>query len=170
MRDFFHGWRRKIGCVTLVMALALMVFWMRSRVMYDFVGLNLSQATYRFCTLGSCARFVKQTPPDGGQLFDWRTGELTDIAGYGLDENGEPEVLDEWEGEVEWRCDVLDFHAGAGHYSSKRVAVWVLPYWSFVLPLTFLSGYLIFSKPRKKTNVVPDSKSGERVDACDCAN
>jgi len=30
MREFFHGWRRKIGVVTLVMACVLMVGWVRS--------------------------------------------------------------------------------------------------------------------------------------------
>ena len=27
MGDFFHGWRRKVGCVTLVMACALALHW-----------------------------------------------------------------------------------------------------------------------------------------------
>jgi len=30
MRAFFSGWRRKIGCVTLLMALAFMGGWVRS--------------------------------------------------------------------------------------------------------------------------------------------
>ncbi len=31
MHTVFHGWRRKLGCVTLVMALALTGLWIRSR-------------------------------------------------------------------------------------------------------------------------------------------
>lgn len=30
MREFFKGWRRKVGCVTLLMALLLAVGWVRS--------------------------------------------------------------------------------------------------------------------------------------------
>ncbi|HEY4263043.1 MAG TPA: hypothetical protein VGM98_22975 [Schlesneria sp.] len=35
MRTFFYGWRRKAGVVTLVMALAFMGLWMRSRASDD---------------------------------------------------------------------------------------------------------------------------------------
>lgn len=30
MREFFRGWRRKVGCVTLVMACVLTTGWVRS--------------------------------------------------------------------------------------------------------------------------------------------
>jgi hypothetical protein len=36
MHTFFHGWRRKAGLVSLVMALAMFGLWMRSMVHYDF--------------------------------------------------------------------------------------------------------------------------------------
>lgn len=35
MREFFHGWRRKVGVVTLVMALVMMALWIRSYVLFD---------------------------------------------------------------------------------------------------------------------------------------
>ena len=35
MKDFFHGWRRKAGCVTLVMALAVTGAWVRSNIVED---------------------------------------------------------------------------------------------------------------------------------------
>jgi len=35
MRDFFHGWRRKAGCVALVMACLFMAGWIRSRMFGD---------------------------------------------------------------------------------------------------------------------------------------
>lgn len=37
MSSFFHGWRRKAGCVTLVMALIVMTAWIRSLVVTDSV-------------------------------------------------------------------------------------------------------------------------------------
>lgn len=30
MHEFFHGWQRKVGCVTLVMALAVCAMWIRN--------------------------------------------------------------------------------------------------------------------------------------------
>jgi len=40
MFDFFHGWRRKAGCVLLVMAFAFTILWMRSMVVHDVVRLG----------------------------------------------------------------------------------------------------------------------------------
>ena len=37
MREFFHGWRRKVGCVTSLMALAFTAGWVRSCTSTDFV-------------------------------------------------------------------------------------------------------------------------------------
>ena len=39
MGEFFRGWRRKIGCVTLVMAALIMVGWLRSMMRKDIVEL-----------------------------------------------------------------------------------------------------------------------------------
>ena len=38
MGDFFKLWRRKIGLLTLVMACAFMVAWIRSTITYDSIG------------------------------------------------------------------------------------------------------------------------------------
>jgi hypothetical protein len=35
MREFFKGWRRKVGCAALVMAMTLLVAWMRSQFVSD---------------------------------------------------------------------------------------------------------------------------------------
>lgn len=35
--EFFDGWRRKTGCVTLMMALLLMALWVRSDLLVDHV-------------------------------------------------------------------------------------------------------------------------------------
>lgn len=37
MREFFHGWRRKVGVVTLLMALAATTLWVRSVYLHDWV-------------------------------------------------------------------------------------------------------------------------------------
>ena len=38
MREFFCGWRRKAGCIALVMALALMAGWIRSYTLADWIS------------------------------------------------------------------------------------------------------------------------------------
>jgi hypothetical protein len=37
MREFFRGWRRKVGCVTLMMACVAMPGWTRDRVVHHDV-------------------------------------------------------------------------------------------------------------------------------------
>lgn len=39
MRDFLHGWRRKVGCVALMMACVFAAGWMRSRLLEDEIAL-----------------------------------------------------------------------------------------------------------------------------------
>lgn len=44
MRDFFKGWRRKVGCVTLVMALACIGLWIRGYDVGDRITFDGRQA------------------------------------------------------------------------------------------------------------------------------
>jgi hypothetical protein len=37
MYTFFHGWRRKSGCVSLVMALLFMSLWIKCRFVVDTI-------------------------------------------------------------------------------------------------------------------------------------
>jgi hypothetical protein len=46
MGDFFHGWRRKIGVVTMLMALAFMTLWIRGYCEGDFIGFQNFTRTY----------------------------------------------------------------------------------------------------------------------------
>jgi hypothetical protein len=41
MGDFFHGWRRKAGCVTLVAAMIFMSGWIRSLTRFDVINCPL---------------------------------------------------------------------------------------------------------------------------------
>lgn len=59
MREFFCGWRRKAGCVTLVMALILFGGWMRSGQGFD---------QFWFQTQSTCY-FVESS--DGGIRAFW---------------------------------------------------------------------------------------------------
>lgn len=47
MREFFKGWRRKVGLVTLVMALVFTGGWLRSRFFEDSVIIPRSSSSWR---------------------------------------------------------------------------------------------------------------------------
>ena len=61
MHEFFKGWKRKVGLVTLVMAGAFTVSWVRSFYHMDVYGLQLPSMT--FCVMSNA----------DGILFDHRT-------------------------------------------------------------------------------------------------
>jgi hypothetical protein len=64
MREFFRGWRRKVGCVTLVMTCALMGLWMRSIRTFDEVLVGIGNAKY----------FVSSAQGGFGLLIDEPSG------------------------------------------------------------------------------------------------
>ncbi|MDB5345254.1 MAG: hypothetical protein JWP89_3631 [Schlesneria sp.] len=148
MHTFFHGWRRKAGCVFLVTACVLMAAWLRGGFQYDFFDLNIQGMTYRLGTHGGQLRFITQGPTNSPQLVSWDTGKLEELLPYQPGQSRDP-----WYGiDVDWRWDFYDFHAGAGQYprSNLQTAFCVFPYWSIVPPLALLSAYLILVPSRTR--------------------
>jgi hypothetical protein len=39
MRSFFHGWKRKLGCVTLLLGSAALMGWLRCQTIHDEIQL-----------------------------------------------------------------------------------------------------------------------------------
>ena len=127
MGEFFRGWRRKVGCVTLLMACVFMSAWVRSMMIGDFLhrtgtgnGFIEAESSNGFLIWWSSSKplFTKQPPP-----LCWVTGNLSNSL----------KIQEQWP---------LIRQFG----NRSFVAV---PYWSVVIPLTLLSAYLLFSKPRK---------------------
>lgn len=56
MRDFFNGWRRKSGCVVLLVACVVMAGWIRSRYLFENVDIVIDDQS--FVTLFSCMHGV----------------------------------------------------------------------------------------------------------------
>lgn len=137
MSEYFRGWRRKCGCVTLVLACAAAVGWVRSQAIIDimifrtgrhwvnaigsvenklFVGESLDSASAR-------DRFEYLRVPTSVSLFNQQTYEwYWHYGGFGVYESSELQ--------------------SAGRF-------FTIPYWSLVLPLTALSAWLLLSKQRQ---------------------
>ena len=146
MREFFKPWRRKAGCVTLVMACVLMAAWIRGLFFLDFtiVG-GVPDAKSEF-TLGSSEEGIewcRTTFLDSVSInhvsINWhsiahsmnlRTPREVRYPGYRMIRR--------------WR--ILGFIVDEGDSVDCRIRDWVIPYWSIVLPLTLLSAWLLFSK------------------------
>jgi len=165
MREFFHGWRRKAGCVTLVMAISLMAGWMRSlyphvpspvpgQFVFDEQGWEIGysfhrvgHAVHRFSLKDSCMtweRIQADAPIMVNNVIGvWLNASATNFPDVGIQSNA-------WIAKQEW-CGFARgrFHLKDGRFN-LRIARLVLPFWAIVIPLTLLSAYLLLWKPRKR--------------------
>ena len=136
MREFFRGWRRKVGCVTLVMACVLMAGWVRSLQVIEAISLpgTLNKTTLLMSNPHVLTLIFgpEESPADTGYFwFESR------------DENPLDDFADAWS----WRF--CGFGVADVHTDGEFITVWMLPYWAFTIPLTLLSAYLIVWKPRQ---------------------
>ncbi len=145
MREFLHGWRRKAGCVTLVMALVLTAGWFRSWGVID--AIEFAKWDDGGLEFGSdCGSlflrwtFYTEPSPPGFKFF------FPSWSSWKPDQNLRTPPQDTtWSGGgIRYTRKVFD--------SDDQTAVRAIsiPYWYFLTPLTFLSAYLILRKPRRK--------------------
>ena len=165
MGDFFYGWRRKIGCVTLVMACVFMSGWVSSirashAIAYSVTDTSLTQLTSRDATLtfrwilsefpvrgfyGNNDKLLLVTPPNVHGVLSVPIDEPTlTIVGN------------------EFHWILLAGRLKIGNVVAKvfplRIFVCIVPYWLIAIPLTFVSAYLLLVKPRiAKARVVVEN-------------
>ena len=145
MWTFFHGWRRKAGCVALVLACALMGEYARSQFYSDRLWLNLtSQGAFSLTSQRGIVVFEhrRETESHGVRpkisLIRWSA------VGFDTTEPrwvfGKPSFQ-----KFTWSNNDDNF-ASKGQGQTVRV-----PHLLLVLPLALLSAYLIFWKQRRRT-------------------
>ena len=144
MREFFKGWRRKAGVVTLVVACAAATGWVRSLRTMDELTIPGNRAThYLNSTDGTVGWWMRNDDPNVRFSFQTRRSDSNDWA----------IVLEQVH--ILWKFEWCGFGCGESHRS--RLRIWMIPYWSIVLPLTLLSAYLLLSKrlPVKRREAAP---------------
>jgi len=150
MGEFFHGWQRKIGLMTLVMTLALIGGWVRSEYNSDFMDVKRDDTIYSVNSVGGGINFGRRTELKTGWYWILSTRRLTDLYPDGI-----PTEITPWmeQHEFKWRLDLLGFHIGVARLSRLgiRDEDCMIPYWSIVLPLTAISAFLLLSKPHIST-------------------
>jgi hypothetical protein len=149
MQTFFHCWRRKAGCFTLVMACVLMIGWLRSIVVCDVIGIPISR-TMEWHVASEDQQLFWTPDPYAPSLPHWSTIPLT---------KAKPDPFYVFIG-VYWHWRWLGFGFGQRTVdiawdapplpSATAIAV---PYWSLVLPLTLLSGWLLVGSRKPTGNM-----------------
>lgn len=127
MGEYFRGWRRKLGLITLGLACALTLGWLRSCYKRD--------------------RIVFQ---DYTSLIGIKDRiENGKIAG--LISEKQLISLTAWEA-VE---SINNVKIGGWMMLFDHAPVYSVPYWQITIPITLLSAYLLLSKPRQKPSAPP---------------
>ena len=147
MGDFFKPWRRKIGVVTLSMALVATVGWVRSLSRSDVF--SIPSAEHQSEILHSGGNFIawvtyfRDHPSNEPSFPEWNT--------FPYSEKNKIHNAHETVG-INWKWRVLGF--GYGTLETKnatRVIFRIVPYWSITILLTTLAAFLLLSKPRQST-------------------
>lgn len=132
MRTFFKGWRRKAGCLTLLMACAVMGMWLRSHFLIECLEISVQDREHCF---GSFHGFLS-----------WRSWDKN--WGVGTTWQSFPASMVSSEALRNLKTE---------HAVGSRTRQWVIPH-AWVVPLlTVLAAWLILWKPRTKPKVPQDA-------------
>ena len=151
MREFFRGWRRKFGVVTLVMACVLTAGWLRSGENFDFVSIPFIDGSYGIM---SADHRVKMTRSESTFDASWTSGDLSQLGMVynmeGIRSRWNPfrdaYVHQRWDwGEVSLATSQLKIPPNTNFQCC------VIPYWPITVGLTLISAYLLISKQHKTT-------------------
>jgi hypothetical protein len=147
MREFFRGWRRKAGCITLAIACVLLAGWMRSLIVIDIY----STAGKTPESLVSGLHIIAWWSNDFGRDTDYgirAPGGWTTISSTHWKKGLHPHDLDR----IQWHWRFLGFGYGDDIRPDYMMTYRYIPYWSLVIPLALLSAYLILWQPRKRVD------------------
>ena len=154
MGEYFKGWRRKIGVVTLLMACTLMAVWVRSETHFDQFLAYGDKMAFGIAMFGGRFELFRHERIQGSEKPFWRTRELSHFSGFTVDANGVRETFDPMTGyKTDWRWDWSAFHIGSGVSTSngRRYESCILPFGAIVFPLALISLWLLLVRPRQST-------------------
>ena len=154
MMDFFRGWRRKIGCVTLLLACVFMIAWMRSLLFLDYISLT------GWIVPGEKSSWIIASS-EAGLEWERRWDEFESkreiqIEWYSIAHRMNHRTPRSGRYDTDSHWEFWGFQTDKSETDGDCSCNWVVPYWSAVLPLTLLSAYLLFSKtlqPRSQSPV-----------------
>jgi hypothetical protein len=129
MWTFFRGWRRKAGCVALVLALLLVMVSMRNRIVHDLVAVSVAK-------LDDKAEQHVVLAMNGA--ITWASWEVnTNLEGV-----ADASLIGITPSQSMRFVDELETNKVRTSFRQSKVA-----YWMLTLPPTLLSAWLLLSKP-----------------------
>jgi len=173
MGEFFKGWRRRFGLLTLVMACVCMVLWVRANsTTIDVFSFPTGSRSWQLLISDRAGmNWLRLNDSKGVDLrspfYDSEPVSLGILASY----------------DINWGWKWCGFQIGNGNdaksgwrerflkngafrtsvFEGQISSIVLFPHWALMLPLTLLSAYLLLSKPRKSTQKKNDEPISEKV-------
>ncbi len=148
---FFHGWKRKIGLVTLLMACLFMVGWVRSFFYHEGFAIpsRTKTASHSVWSNQDGLSWVKELCLDNPNHWKdnqaFQCGSRRQSGKSVLDAFGT--IRNNWLGFEVFDISYRHANLQSGPNGDRvQMIVWIVPYWSVVLPLTAVSLWLLLSK------------------------
>lgn len=148
MQEFFRGWKRKTGIVTLLITCMLTAGWVRSTRMYERFGYRTGESCFHWIySVRGEIWWIRSQEHDGHLDFKWYASgpDTTFLLCLPSDRT--------WY----WRIGKLEYGEYAETFLKHRYVM--MPYWLLVIPLTLVSAWLFFSKLRPTKATQSESPS-----------
>jgi len=149
MREFFRGWKRKAGVVTLLMACVCMALWFKSYFRGDAIRCERAHH-WLDCRLSSGIAWISY----GYELVGNQDPTAIYLTWHDLRPDWMEDFNKDDRGEGGWSRSVASFSVGVetNRYGNTDVNCPFLtsPIWFFTLMIATLSAWLLLSKPRQQ--------------------
>ena len=147
MREFFNGWRRKVGCLCLMMALVFLGGLSRSKFTVDRISIVTDVSTRHSLQSVNGYVFWFSYENKVGSLNASSTMEWASMR-FDPSQHLQPD-----DSSVLWRFRRLGLGTGSLRGEDYAASVRFVSYWYFIDTLTILAGYLIVWTPRRRATV-----------------
>lgn len=164
MFEYFCGWKRKAGGITLALACLFAAAWIRSLETINRFTMKTAQYEFNwFASSNGSVVWLRIVPLNESNLSKEIHGIVPEIVGEAVEGLAEYLSATILSGDPPFQWKYRYFGLEVGQYrleasSPIQVTIRKLSYWIFITPLTLLSAYLLLSKPRAKAISMSVSK------------
>ena len=145
MGDFFKGWQRKAGILTLMMACVLTSAWFVTNQFSCHIATAYVDPVQFLTAKNGYLRWASYPGVTISEPVSLRVGRPNDVELDIIESDGlQKDLVWQWH----WAWGGFEFGDGL----SRSVRIWAVPFWFITIPLTLLSAVLLISKPRPSTS------------------
>jgi len=146
MSAFFRPWRRRIGVLTLLIAMVFMALWLRSIRTEDVVSMKTRNGRFEYLLISSNSdlrvwrwkTLLHWPNPWYGQFVKWQARASSSIPAIDIEEPFQ-----------HWILFGISSESGPERHTGRDGTGLRIPYWLIVLHLTLISTSLFLSKSRQ---------------------